>query len=294
MNPTKEEFLRQLRIELHKPVKKKFAKRKVRVPHKDHTWSMDLVDMTPWAPHNDGYKWILNVIDVFTRYAWSKPLKSKAAKPVIDAFKEIINESGRKRQIHRVISSGGSFGGNTFRMEAGLGDAVQVSAQVFNEEFAPLDVSSVEVTIKHPATEKEELVELSAVPGKDGHFTGSYAPSALGDFELRPVGAQYKSEDPTSPDTAAASCMVILPDREMGNAKADHTLMRNLSARTRGVFVELDQMLKLADPKLIPPASERIVTQGRPVPLWDNWTTIAIILSLLCLEWILRKRFRMV
>jgi hypothetical protein len=96
MNPTKEEFLKQLRIELHKPVKKKFAKRKVRVPHKDHTWSMDLVDMTPWAPHNDGFKWILNVIDVMTRYAWSKPLKSKAARPVLDAFEEIINESGRK------------------------------------------------------------------------------------------------------------------------------------------------------------------------------------------------------
>jgi hypothetical protein len=96
MNPTKEEFLRQLRIELHKPVKKKFAKRKVRVQKKDSTWSMDLVDMTPWAPQNDGYKRILNIIDVFSRYAWSKPLKSKAAKPVLDAFKAIINESGRK------------------------------------------------------------------------------------------------------------------------------------------------------------------------------------------------------
>jgi hypothetical protein len=38
----------------------------------------------------------------------------------------VVNESGRRRQIHRVISSGGSFGGNTFRMEAGLGDALRI------------------------------------------------------------------------------------------------------------------------------------------------------------------------
>jgi hypothetical protein len=38
----------------------------------------------------------------------------------------VVNESGQRRQIHRVISSGGSFGGNTFRMEAGLGDARRI------------------------------------------------------------------------------------------------------------------------------------------------------------------------
>ena len=43
MNVTKEDFMKQLRVELHKPVKKKFPKLKVRVPYKDHTWAMDLV-----------------------------------------------------------------------------------------------------------------------------------------------------------------------------------------------------------------------------------------------------------
>lgn len=95
MDITKEEFLKQLTKELHKPVKKKFAKLKVRVPHKDHTWSMDLVDMTLWADHNDGYKFILNIIDIWTRYAWSVPLKKKAAKDVLDAFKKVIVDSGR-------------------------------------------------------------------------------------------------------------------------------------------------------------------------------------------------------
>jgi len=184
------------------------------------------------------------------------------------------------------------------REVAGLGDAVQITAQVFTEDFQPLEAGNVEITVRHAiegANENsDKVIELAAIPGKDGHFSGTFAPPALGDYELRPVGAEYKAEDPEAPDTPSASFMVVLPDREMGNVKADRTLLRNLAARTRGVHTELTGLDKLGDPKLIPPASERIVTQGRPVPLWDTWTTVAIILSLLCAEWILRKRYRMV
>jgi len=182
---------------------------------------------------------------------------------------------------------------------AGLGDAVQITAQVFTETFAPLEAGAVEVKIRHVNADEEgepedKIVELSAIPGKDGHFSGTFAPPALGDYELRPVGDQYKPDDPKAQDSPSAAFNVVLPDREMGNVKADRTLMRNLAGRTRGTYVELPGVAKIGAPQLIPPASERIVTQGRPVPLWDTWTTILVILSLLCAEWILRKKFRMV
>ena len=64
MNISKDEYMKQLRVELHKPAKKKFAKRKIHVNGKDDTWSMDLVDMTGWGPYNFGYKWMLNSVDV--------------------------------------------------------------------------------------------------------------------------------------------------------------------------------------------------------------------------------------
>jgi hypothetical protein len=96
MNPTKAEYMKQLRIELHKPIKKKFPKLKVRSDGIDDVWSMDLVDMRSWSDFNDGYKWMLNVIDVWSRYAWSIPMKNKNAKTVLDAFKQIIKESERK------------------------------------------------------------------------------------------------------------------------------------------------------------------------------------------------------
>ena len=76
---SKEEYLKQLRVELHKPARKKFPRRKVYVPHKDHSWAMDFVDMRSFAKNNRGYKWIINIIDVWSRYAWSVPMKSKNA-----------------------------------------------------------------------------------------------------------------------------------------------------------------------------------------------------------------------
>ena len=44
-------------------------------------------------------KYLLCAIDVFTRFAWVKPLKDKKGKTVLNAFIEIVNESNRKPKI---------------------------------------------------------------------------------------------------------------------------------------------------------------------------------------------------
>ena len=61
----------QLADELHKPIRRKFEKRLVVITGKntgssiDNTWTADLVDMQPYSPWNEGYKYLLTVIDVF-------------------------------------------------------------------------------------------------------------------------------------------------------------------------------------------------------------------------------------
>ena len=45
---------------------------------------------------NKSVKYLLCVIDVFTKYAWVKALKDKTGKTVLNAFTEIVNESNRK------------------------------------------------------------------------------------------------------------------------------------------------------------------------------------------------------
>ena len=61
----------------------------------DDTWGCDLVEMQEWSKQNKGYRYMLNVIDIFSKYAWSIPLKDKTGKSILDGFKQIVKESNR-------------------------------------------------------------------------------------------------------------------------------------------------------------------------------------------------------
>lgn len=88
-----EQKMKILAKELHKPVNKKFERRRVISNAVNEIWSADLVDLSEWAPKNNGYKYLLNVIDLFSRYVWSIPLKDKSGKTVLTAFKSIVEDA---------------------------------------------------------------------------------------------------------------------------------------------------------------------------------------------------------
>ena len=82
--------------ELHKPVKRKFRKRRVLVSGIDKIWAADLADMQALSKENEGYKFLLLVIDTFSKYGWIVPLKDKKGETIVNALKEIFKESGRR------------------------------------------------------------------------------------------------------------------------------------------------------------------------------------------------------
>ena len=61
----------------HKPVIKKFKRRKVYASIKDNTWAADLAEMGPLSSKNKNVTYSLCVIVFFTKYVWVKPLKDK-------------------------------------------------------------------------------------------------------------------------------------------------------------------------------------------------------------------------
>lgn len=75
---------------LHKPIREKFRRRKVFVVGVDQLWQIDLVDLSSLARYNDGFKFLLTVIDCFSRYAFAVPLKNKASTSVRHAFARTI------------------------------------------------------------------------------------------------------------------------------------------------------------------------------------------------------------
>ena len=69
--------------------------RQVNVFEIDEVWGADLVEMQEWSKQNNGFRYMLNVIDIFSKYAWSIPLKDKRGDTVTEAFIKIVNNSKR-------------------------------------------------------------------------------------------------------------------------------------------------------------------------------------------------------
>ena len=74
---------------MHKPIRRKFKKRRVFASGVDAIRTADLVDMQSFAKSNKGYKFILVIIDVFSKFGWGVPLKTKTGSEVAKAFQEL-------------------------------------------------------------------------------------------------------------------------------------------------------------------------------------------------------------
>ena len=78
--------------ELHKPVIKKFEKRKVYSQFKDNIWGVDLADMQSLSRKSKGIKYLLCAIDLSSKYAFVISLKDKKGISIINAFNKIIKK----------------------------------------------------------------------------------------------------------------------------------------------------------------------------------------------------------
>jgi len=87
-------FERQDAYTLHRPVRKRFPRHPYSVDNIMDVWKCDLVDVQVLSRHNDGVKYLLTVIDVFSNFLHMVPLKSISGKDVSAAF-----QSGPKSPI---------------------------------------------------------------------------------------------------------------------------------------------------------------------------------------------------
>lgn len=87
---------KQIVEELHKPARRSFLRRGVILKGIDDLWMVDLIELCSYSKENKGYKYILAVIDCFSKFAWLSPLKSKSGKEVAAAFEKVLKQGGRK------------------------------------------------------------------------------------------------------------------------------------------------------------------------------------------------------
>ena len=64
---------------------------------RDNIWGADLADMQLFSKFNKGFRFLLCVIDIFSKYAWVIPLKDKNGISIVNAFQKILDDSKRRK-----------------------------------------------------------------------------------------------------------------------------------------------------------------------------------------------------
>ena len=103
----------QLAKELHKAMIRSFKKRTVYSRLKDNIWGADLADAQLISKFNKGFRFLLCVFDIFSKYAWDVLLKDKICVSIVDAFQKILDDSNRKPD-KIWVDKGGKFYNNYF------------------------------------------------------------------------------------------------------------------------------------------------------------------------------------
>ena len=89
--------------------------------YKDEIWSADLIDKSSLSKYNNNYKFILTVIDIFTKNAWAIPLRNKSGLSITKSFKTILSSEGpqggsESRKPEKLwVDRGSEFYNKTFK-----------------------------------------------------------------------------------------------------------------------------------------------------------------------------------
>ena len=83
-----------------KPPKRNYVTNKTDVYYIDDIWSLDILDLKDYGPENNrNYRYVLVVIDNFSKYGWTVPLKNKNAQIIKNSFENILLNSKRKPNL---------------------------------------------------------------------------------------------------------------------------------------------------------------------------------------------------
>ena len=97
---------------LHKPVRRKYKRRRMICPGVDHLWQIDLVDVSSLSEYNDGNRFLLTCIDCLSRFAWVVPIKNKSSSSILEAFASLI---GVRKPTYLQSDKGSEFLNSAFQ-----------------------------------------------------------------------------------------------------------------------------------------------------------------------------------
>lgn len=162
---------------------------------------------------------------------------------------------------------------------AELGESIRIRADAKDDTFNPLITDAIEVVIA--LDDKDiETIELLPVEEAPGQYEIVYRPTEVGFFQV--VNTKHKD---------ATATFQVVPAAIEKEGPVDLGELASLAGVEGGRLLRTPQELLDAAQKI--PSRTTTDTYRTPHALWDSWITLALIVTLLSLEWWLRKRFNL-
>ena len=192
-------------------------------------------------------------------------------------------------QLVRFLVEGKLLGGMTRATlltegdQFAVGDAVTVTARLLDPRYEPLDRD--EVTAKCEIDDESFDFTLRARADRPGWFEGRFVPDRAGNYR---IVLRFASGGGDGPVEVAREVRVARPNIEILRPRMDRASLVVLAEQSAGGrYFEVDEAASL--PGLIPDRHEETTIKSRPMMLWDNAIVLALLVTLLAVEWGLRK-----
>ena len=105
----------QLADEFHKPIIKKFEKRKMYSSFRDNIWGVDLADLQLLSKFNKGFRFLVCIIDIYSKYVGVIPLKDKKGLSIVNGFQKILKEEKGRKPNKIWVDKRSEFYNNSFK-----------------------------------------------------------------------------------------------------------------------------------------------------------------------------------
>lgn len=179
---------------------------------------------------------------------------------------------------------------------AAVGEEIRIHVEAYNKKWEPLTEDKITVRLEDPTGAKQPIpITLGKVTRKikdadgkestraiDGHYEGTWKLTTEGRFQL------ITGDESEKDDVAPKMLTVTLPQDEFKHPESDMATLQTIAPGES--FMTVDQADKLTT--LIAP-DKMVVYNDHSFELWDAPLSIIVVVSLLAIEWILRKKYNM-
>lgn len=169
------------------------------------------------------------------------------------------------------------------------GEQVQVTLLMRDQEFRPNANAEATVFFRRADGVPQKRV-LRPSTNEDGTFVGSFQIDEPGTVSI----LAYEQDNPQGRVLAREDVLVKIPDKEMEQSSQDRAMLDRISEASKGgkafFLAETGKLLEQFKGKK--PYEHEVDRATRPA--WDSWWTLGVVLFVLAVEWILRKRERLI